>query len=434
MPNHSPIFSRASLDAASGSSPSDVTRIPAPGVPGASPASQRLVSVDALRGFDMFWIVGAGVVVQALDKMSNNPVTGFLAAQLKHEIWDGFHFEDLIFPLFLFIIGISIVFSLDKALADGGRGRVLARVFRRSALLFVIGVLYYGGVSQPWPNVQLGGVLPRIALCYLGAALIYAFVRSTRGLFAAAAALLIGYWILLTFVPFPDLKLEKPVVEEIAQRIGSHSPFAIAATVPGRIHGSYEETRNLANYIDFLFLPGRKAQNYYINEGLLSTLPSMALSLFGAMAGLLLKNSQIPPRGKVVRLVAAGTVGILLGLLWSLQFPMIKRIWTSSFILVAAGLSALLLALFYYVVDVRERRKWCQPFVWIGCNALTVYVTAQVVGFPLLAARFAGGDVKNFFDTHVAQGAGGLVIALVSLTLVVLFARFLYQRKIFLRV
>jgi predicted acyltransferase len=366
--------------------------------------------------------------------MSDNPVTNTLATQLKHMPWEGFHFYDLIFPLFLFIIGISIVFSLDKALAEGGRGRVLGRVFRRSALLFAIGVFYYGGVSQPWPNVQLGGVLPRIAFCYLGASLIYAFVRSERGLLAAAAGLLIGYWALMTFVSFPDLRLEKPVVDEIARRIGSDSPFAIAAAVPGRIHGIYEEPRNLSNYLDFLFLPGKKAQLYYINEGLLSTLPSIALSLFGAMAGMLLKNAQVAPRRKIVWLVAAGAVGIALGLLWSLQFPLIKRIWTSSFVLLASGLSALLLALFYYVVDVKEWRKWCQPFVWIGCNALTIYVAAQVVNFQLVAARFAGGDVKEFFDTHMAKGAGSLVIALVSLTLVVLFARFLYQRKIFLRV
>jgi predicted acyltransferase len=301
-------------------------------------------------------------------------------------------------------------------------------------LLFAIGIFYYGGVSQSWPNVQIGGVLPRIALCYLGAALIYAFVRSERGLLAAAAALLIGYWALVTFVPFPDLKLEKPVVTEIAQRIGSDSPFAIAAAVPGRIHGTYEETRNLANYVDFLFLPGKKAQTYYINEGLLSTLPSIALSLFGAVAGLLLKNPKVPPSRKIAWLAGAGVAGILLGLLWSVQFPLIKRMWTSSFILVASGLSALLLALFYYIVDVKGFRRWCQPFVWIGCNALTVYVTAQVVSFKLVAARFAGGDVKNFFDTHVAAESGDLVIALVSLVLVFLFARFLYRRNIFLRV
>jgi predicted acyltransferase len=311
---------------------------------------------------------------------------------------------------------------------------VLARVLRRSVLLLAIGVFYYGGVSQPWPNVQLGGVLPRIALCYLGAALIYTFVRNARGLLAVAAALLVGYWALMTFVPFPDLRLEKPVVEEIAGRIGSNSPFAIAAAVPGRIHATYEEGRNLCNYLDFLYLPGKKAQLYYINEGLLSTLPSIALSLFGAMAGLLLKNPRVSPSRKVVWLLAAGAAGVLLGLLWSAQFPLIKRIWTSSFVLLSSGLSALLLTVFYYIVDVKQYRKWCQPFVWIGCNALTIYVAAQVVSFQTVAARFAGGDVKEFFDTRVAPGFGSLVIALVSLALVVLFARFLYRRNIFLRV
>jgi predicted acyltransferase len=152
------------------------------------------------------------------------------------------------------------------------------------------------------------------------------------------------------------------------------------------------------------------------------------------MAGLLLKNRDVPPSRKVVWLLAAGAAGVLLGLLWSVQFPLIKRIWTSSFILVTSGASALLLAIFYYIVDVKQCRKWCQPFVWIGCNALIIYVTAQVVGFKLVAARLAGGDVKDFFDARLGSGVGDLVIALVSLLLVFLFARFLYKRSIFLRV
>ncbi len=382
----------------------------------------------------MFWIVGAGAIVAALEKMSDNAPIHFLATQLKHSQWEGFTFYDLIFPLFLFIVGVSMVFSLDRALAEGGRARVLARVLRRSGLLFAIAIFYYGGLTKPWPAVQLGGVLHRIALCYLGAALIYAFVRSARGLLVACAVLLIGYWALVTFIPFPDLMLEKKIVNQAAARAGSQSPHAIAGAVPQRVSGVYEEGRNLTNYIDFLYLPGTKAQTYYINEGLLSTLPSIALSLFGALAGLLLKNPTVAPGRKIAWLLVAGVAGIVLGQLWSFQFPLIKRIWTSSFILVASGSSALLLALFYYVVDVKQRRAWCRPFVWIGCNALVVYVAAQVVNFPLLAGRFVGGDVKAFLDTHVAQGCGSLVIAVVGLALVVLFARFLYRRSIFLRV
>jgi predicted acyltransferase len=437
--DHARIFAKANLDAASGASIEEVTHIPSPGPQAPPKADQsatagRLVSLDALRGFDMFWIVGAGAVIQSLDKMCGTPLTAAVAWQFKHVHWKGLHCYDVIFPLFLFIIGVSIVFSLDKALATGGKAQVLARVLRRSVLLFALGVFYYGGFMKPWPNVQLGGVLPRIALCYLAAALIYSFIRSTRGLLAVAAALLIGYWALLAFVPFPDLSLRKPVVEEIAQRIGSDSPAAVAAAVPERIHGVYEEYRNLANYVDFLYMPGRKAQVYFINEGLLSTIPSIALSLFGAVAGLLLKNHQVPPLRKIGWLVGAGVVFIVLGRVWAIDFPLIKRIWTSSFVLVATGWSALILALFYYIVDVKQWRKWCQPFVWIGCNALTVYVAAQVLNFDTLAERFAGADVQDFFDTHVASGCGDLVIDLISLCIALVFARFLYQRKIFLRV
>jgi predicted acyltransferase len=405
-----------------------------PNMPSPQPASNRLMSVDALRGFDMLWIIGAGGIVAALEKMSANPVTTLLATQLKHVEWEGFRFYDLIFPLFLFIVGVSLVFSLDKALATGGRRQVLLRVFRRSALLFALGIFYSGGLAKPWPDVSLGGVLHRIAACYFFGALIYTYARSTRALLVVSAALLIGYWALVTFVPFPDLKLEKPAVTKIAQEIGSESPFAIAAAVEGRVRGSYEEGRNLVNFFDFLFLPGKKAQHYYINEGLLSTLPAVVLTLFGVLAGLLLKNAELPPPRKLAWLAGAGAAALALGLLWSLQFPIIKRIWTSSFILLAGGLSAWLLAAFYWLIDVRQWRAWCQPFVWIGCNALTIYIATPIVSFQTLATRFAGGDIRNFFNARVAQGFGDLIVALVGLLLAVLLVRFLHQRRIFLRV
>jgi len=141
-------------------------------VPAPSP-SERVLAVDTLRGFDMLWIIGAGLLVQALDTMSANSVTTFLSTQLKHVKWEGFRFYDLIFPLFLFLIGVSIVFSLDRALARAGTGAAVMRILRRSALLFLLGVFYYGGVSEQWPDIMLGGVLQRIAACYLFTALIY---------------------------------------------------------------------------------------------------------------------------------------------------------------------------------------------------------------------------------------------------------------------
>ncbi len=382
----------------------------------------------------MLWIVGAGAIVTALEGMGANPLTDLLAIQLQHVEWEGFRFYDLIFPLFLFIVGVSVVFSLDKALAQGGRARVLSRVFRRGLLLFAAGVFYYGGLSKAWPEVQLGGVLHRIAVCYVCAALIYSFVRSPRWLGVVCALLLTGFWALVTYVAVPDFKLEREVVEEIAERIGSDSPFDIAAGVPGRVTGLYEEGRNLVNHFDFLYLPGRKAQLYYLNEGILSTLPAIALTLFGVLAGLLLKSDSEGAIRKIAWLVGAGVALILLGLLWSVSFPLIKRIWTSSFVLVAGGCSALLLALFYWMVDVRRWSGWCQPFIWVGCNAFTIYLVSPIVNFKMLASRFTGGDVSRFFDRHFAAGLGDLVTACTGLLLVILFARFLYRRQIFLRV
>lgn len=420
---------------ATASSPKVETTAQSPGPQAAPAAAARVLSVDALRGFDMLWIIGAGSLVQALNRMSSNPVTNFFSTQLQHAQWVGFRFYDLIFPLFLFIIGVSLVFSLDKAIESVGKGAAFHRIVRRSLLLFALGVFHSGGLTDKWPGIAFGGVLHRIAACYLFAALIYLFCGTRWKLLTGiATALLVSYWALVTFVPFPDLVLNRENVSALAKQTGSDSPFAIAAAVKERASGVYEEGRNLTNFLDFLFLPGKKAQLYYINEGLLSTLPAIAICLFGALAGRLLKDGRVEPGRKVQWLLVTGIALLVLGWLWSFQFPLIKRIWTSSFCLVASGCAALLLAAFYFVVDVRQWRKWCQPFVWIGMNSITVYLAVNIVSFPELAERLAGGDVKAFLDANVAKGFGQLTIALAGLALAVLLCWFLHRKKIFLRV
>src|ERR1041385_1785190 len=160
----------------------------------AETAVGRVLSVDALRGFDMLWIIGLGAFLRSLTGVSDNSVTQQIATQLKHVQWVGFRFYDLIFPLFLFLIGVSIVFSLDKAIAQKDRGAALMRIVRRSALLFLLGVFYYGGLSAKWPEVALAGVLQRIAMCYFFAALIYwGFANRAWILAGVSASLLIGY-------------------------------------------------------------------------------------------------------------------------------------------------------------------------------------------------------------------------------------------------
>lgn len=399
----------------------------------AAPSHARLRSIDALRGFDMFWIIGATTLVQALEHMNDYSVTRLLVTQLKHVRWEGLHAYDLIFPLFLFLVGVSIVLSLEKNLAQAGKRQMLFRILRRTVLLYLLGIFYYGGVSHPWPDIQLGGVLQRIALCYFAAALLYITVP-VRALGVVGVILLVGYWALLALAPFPALHLDKATVEQIAAAIGSQSPAAIAAAVPERVHGVYAEGYNLTNYLDFRFLPGKKTELYYINEGLLSTLPAIAICLGGIGAGRLLLDRRIRPLGKVVWLLVAGTAAVLVGYLWGVQFPLIKRIWTSSFVLVATGYSAIFLSLFYLVIDIWHWQRWCEPLVWIGTNALTIYLAVNIVNFQQLAARLVGGDVKLFLNGQVAQGLGDLTVALTALGCALLLVWFLHRQRIFLRV
>src|SRR5690349_17659591 len=169
-------------------------------------SAQRLMSVDALRGFDMFWIIGAGGLVSALQKMSDIGPVKFLANQLEHADWEGFRFYDLIFPLFVFLVGVSTVFSLSKLIHEGGRSEALRRVIRRSVLIFIVAIFYSGGFNQGWPNMRLMGVLNRIALAYLFGGLLFCFFKP-RALAAICAGLLIGYWGLMTFMPIRDIQL-----------------------------------------------------------------------------------------------------------------------------------------------------------------------------------------------------------------------------------
>ncbi len=392
----------------------------------------RILSVDALRGFDMFWIIGGEHVAKALEKVSDGPVVAFLATQLQHVEWEGFHFYDGIFPLFLFLIGVSIVLSMDRMIVKVGRRGALWRIAQRSLLLFVIGVFYYGGLTQAWPDIHLSGVLPRIALCYLVAASLYVLLPR-QGIVAAAALCLVSYWTMLAWVPFPDVNLKHDSLgKKGSQAMAKTSAELFPSTAP-MTHGIYEEGRNLTHYADARWLPGRKRNLYYTNEGLLSTIPAVATSLFGIMAGWLITSKTLSDKRKVALLLGAGAASMALGYAWGLPFPVIKRLWTSSFCLVASGLSAILLGLFYLVVDVWRKQRWCLPFLWIGSNALVIYLAVNLVDFQMIATRLVGGDVQQLFESRLGAGFGGLFIAVTALTLPVLIVRFLYQKKIFIR-
>ena len=373
-------------------------------------ATRRVASVDALRGFTMFWIIGADGAAKALAEMLSGKGTipstagNIIGGQFEHAEWEGLRFYDLIFPLFIFVTGVAIVFSLTRLVEQESKFTAHWRVLRRSLLLFALGLVYYGSVSESWPDIRLLGVLNRIALCYLFTSLLFLNLR-LPGLIVVFVAILAGYWALMTFVPVSGIGV-----------------------------GSYAKDANLANWIDAQYLPGRKWNGAWDPEGLLSTLPAIGTCLLGVFAGLLLKEPSLQPHQKTLWLIGAGAAMIALGVLWGLQFPIVKNIWTSSYVLVCGGLSALLLGVFHQVIDAWERRSWATIFIWVGASAITLYLINGIVGFKPLATQLIGGDVGSFVDSHLTPGSGSFLAHAVGLLLAVALAGFLYRRNIFLRV
>jgi len=390
-------------------------------------SSSRLLSLDALRGFDMFWIVGGEELIHGIYKAWPNGLFGVLDRQMDHKPWAGVACYDLIFPLFVFIVGVSIVFSLGKSLATHGKGPSLRRVIFRSLALYVWGLLVYGGISGGLDHVRWLGVLQRIALCYLFTSILFCFFR-WRGLAASATVLLLSYWALLTFVPIRDFNLEKSHLEALGLTPGSTETRARFEAVTTRVTGRFEDGLNLTQHLDYQYLPGRKWDGAYDPEGLLSTLPAIGTCLLGVLAGLLLQSTGIPAQKKVVFLSIAGIASVLIGFAWGFQFPVIKKLWTSSYVLVAGGYSALLLAVFYQVVEIWRLRAWTTPFVWIGMNPITIYLLFHLLEFDKFAQLVVGGPVKAAFGA-----AGNLLVSVVVVAMTLSIVKFLYVRKIFIR-
>jgi predicted acyltransferase len=372
--------------------------------------TRRIVSIDTLRGFSIFWIIGGDGAVLAIDRMLNNKgptlgaIGGFLRTQMSHVPWEGLSFYDFVFPLFLFVTGVSIVLALPRLVESEGNAQAHLRVLRRALILYGLGLIFYGGISQHWSDVRFVGILQRIAICYLFASLLFLNL-DWRGLIVALVGLLGGYWALMTFVP-----------------------------VPGIGAGSFAPDANLADWIDANYLPGRLWDKTRDPEGLLSTIPAIGTCLLGVLAGLLFKNESMTPAKRSLWLIGGGIAMIAAGYLWSLQFPIVKAIWTSSFVLVAGGYSAILLGVLHQVMDVWGWKAWATIFVWIGANAIALYFINGVVGFQPFARRFVGGDVAAWLNQTVTPGTGLFVTHVVGLALAVALAGFLYRRKIFIRV
>jgi predicted acyltransferase len=277
-----------------------------------------------------------------------------------------------------------------------GKQAAYKRIVKRSIILFVIGILYSTGPVASLEDVRIMGVLQRIALSYLFAGLLF-YSLKPRFLVIVFAAILVGYWAMMTFIP-----------------------------VPGVGAGNFQEGVNLANYVDQQYLPLKKYDGDYDPEGLLSTIPAIGTCLLGVFAGLLLRDEAVSDRERVKRLLLFGFASILLGLLWGTHFPVIKKIWTSSYVLVTGGCSFLLLAIFYQIIEIWKVRKWTKPFVWIGMNSITLYL---VSGFLYMLMFFVFG--LNF---EAISGCGRVIYNLLYICLILTIAYALYRWKIFLRV
>jgi len=361
--------------------------------------NNRILSVDVLRGFDMFWLVGGTGLAIAIVNFFPLELQEILLPQFEHNKWEGFHFYDLIFPLFEFVMGMSIVFSLSKIANRSDKKMAYKRIFKRTVLLYLLGIIYYGGLKNVWPEIRLVGVLPRLAITYCIAAILF-LNFNLRGLIIISVSILIGYWILLSFIPVPDIGI---------------------ASV------SYDA--HWAKYIDEMFLPGKMHDGTWDNCGILGTFPTVVNVLLGVFASLILIDKNSNDKKKLVYLIGGGILMVIVGYLWSLQMPIIKKIWTPTYVLVSGGYSFILMGLFYWIIDVLHFKKWTLIFVWIGVNPITIYMARNILDFNGLAKRFVGGDIALLVGDKDAY----LLLNIVSVGLSLLLLRFLYKRKIFIK-
>lgn len=362
-----------------------------------APSPQRILAIDALRGFDMFWILGADTLVLAWLGMFSAPWSRTLAKQWEHVPWEGFVFYDLIFPLFLFIVGCAIPFSLAK-FRDQPQ-QAWWRILRRTALLILMGLIYNRILDFHFSELRWMGVLQRIGICY-GVASTFYLLYSLRTNVLIFVSILLLYWAALAWIPNPH-----------------------------GIPGDYTPSGNIAGFVDRTLLPGKIMPQYYgygDNEGLLSTIPAIATTLLGIFAGVWLQSHQ-SPIFKVFGLAAAGAASLSLGMAWGDVFPIIKNLWTSSFVLVAGGWSLILLALFYFIIDVCEWKAWAWIWVVIGANAITIYLLQEVVSFESIAQFFLNGTARWSGEN------APMVIAAGALFAKWLLMAFLYRQRVFLR-
>lgn len=361
----------------------------------------RLYSLDALRGFDMIWIMGVGTVVYGLSAATGSPFWNGAAAQLTHVPWHGFSLYDLIFPLFLFLSGVATPYSLTRDLDRGiKRSVLLGKVVRRGMILVVLGFIYNNGVQLfPLSEMRYVSVLSRIGIGYMFANIIYLYSKKTTQVLWFAG-LLIGYWLLLKF-----------------------------NAAPGFAPGDLSMEGNFGSFVDRSILPGRLSKGIHDTTGFIFNIPAISTGLLGIFAGELLKNGLQGQRTKALILAGAGVLSLLLAQLWDLDFPINKNLWSSSFVLHTGGLSLLLLAAFYYVIDVLGYRRWAFVFKVIGMNSILIYISWRFIDWGYTTEALFG-----WLGALTAAPFTAIVLGVCAIVIKWFFLYFLYKKKIFLKV
>jgi len=360
--------------------------------------SQRLASLDALRGFTMFWIVGGSHLAISLSTLSG---WKWLGDQMKHVQWDGFSFMDLIFPLFLFVVGVSLSFSISSNIKKGkDKKELYVKALKRMIILIFLGIIYKNvPLTYDWSNTRYVSVLGRIGLTGFVVTIII-LNSKIRGQIIWMFGLLVAYWAAMKLIP-----------------------------VPGYGAGILTLEGNLAGYIDRIILPGRLVQGIFDQNGLVTDIPCISLVLMGALAGKLLLSTKFSEYQKVIYLIISGILGIILGELWGLSFPINKHLWSSSFIMLTGGISFIMLSMFYLSLDVFGFKRWSYFFIVIGLNSITIYLASRLIDFSYTTNLLLDGIIKSS-----SENIGALIVVLGSLTLKWLFLYALYRRKIFLKI
>jgi predicted acyltransferase len=380
---------------------------------------QRLLSLDVLRGITIAFMI----------MVNNNGGSGSWRF-MNHAAWNGFTPTDLVFPTFVFVVGVSIVFAFETRLARGvPRSQLAWHTVRRAAILFLLGVIVNSFPFFHLAHMRFFGVLQRTAICYLVVALFYLWDTRVWTKVAALVVSLVGYWVLLRWVPVPG------------------------AGMPGRDFPFMDQTINLVSWIDRHVTPGHLYLDYATHnvrdpEGLLSDLPAVGTALLGLLAGMWLKSRRAVASVKTAGLALASVVCLALGYLWSISFPLNKNLWTSSFVLVTAGWSLAVLTLAYWVVEQKgwgrgKGNAWVYPWLVFGSNAITAYMFSELVPGVLNNIRLTSGgqraNVLYWLAIHTVgripnPGWATFAYSVSFTAFCFLPVWFLYRKKIFVKV